>query len=139
VNDTSVNGRNSIRPSGTYSGDYFVNRLWTNYGTPLGPSDFSLSGWGSSATVSIYAGSTDQRGQVVVTANGSGIAASPTVTLTFHNGTWFTAPFAIVGRNDANAPAGTPTWSTTPTTLVITFQGTPTAGATYKFTWMVIG
>jgi hypothetical protein len=139
VNDTSAMGQNSIRSSGTFSGDYFANRLWANYGTGLAPSDFSLSGWGSSASVSVYPGSTDQRGQIVVTANGSGIGANPTVTLTFHDGTWFSAPFAIVGRNDANAPAGAPTWSITPTTLVITFQGTPVAGRYYTFTWMVIG
>jgi hypothetical protein len=140
VNDTSANGFNSIRASGTYGGDYFVNRLWANYGTPLTLGDFSLSsGWGSSATVSVYSGSTDQRGQITVTANGSGMGANPTLTLTFHDGTWFAAPFAVVGRNDPNAPAGTPTWSTTPTTLVITFPTTPIAGATYQFTWMIMG
>jgi hypothetical protein len=139
VNDTSANGRNSIRPSGTYGGDYFVNRLWANYGNGLAPSDFSLSGWGSSATVSIYPGSTDQRGQIAVTAKGSGMAANPTLTLTFHDGPWFAAPFAVVGRNDPNAPARAPTWRTTPKTLAITFQGTPVAGSVYKFTWMVIG
>jgi hypothetical protein len=139
VNDTSVNGFNSIRPSGTYGGDYFVNRLQANYGTGLASSDFSLSGWGSSASVSVYPGSNDQRGEIAVTAAGSGMAANPTVTLTFHDGTWFAAPFAVVGRNDANAPAGTPTWRTTATTLVITFQGTPVAGSYYTFTWMVIG
>jgi hypothetical protein len=139
VNDTSANGRNSIRPSGTYGGDYFVNRLWANYGDELAPSDFSLLGWGSSATVSIYPRSTDQRGQIAVTANGSGVGANPTITLTFHNGPWFTAPFAVVGRNDPNAPGRAPTWRTTPTTLVITFQGTPVAGSVYRFAWMVIG
>ena len=116
-----------------------MNRLWANYGTGLTSSDFSLSGWGSSASVSVYPGSTDQRGQIAVTANGSGTAANPTVTLTFHDGTWFAAPFAIVARNDANAPAGTPTWSTTSRKLVITFQGMPVAGSYYTFTWMVIG
>jgi hypothetical protein len=139
VNDTSVNGRNSIRTSGTYGGDYFANRLWANYRTELAPSDFTLLAWGSSATVSVYGGSTDQRGQIAVTASGSGVAASPTLTLTFHNGTWFTAPFAIVGRNDTSAPPRAPTWRTTPTTLVITFPGAPVAGVSYKFAWMVIG
>jgi hypothetical protein len=139
VNDTSANGRNSLRPSGTYGGDYFVNRLWANYGNELASSDFSLSGWGSSATVSVYPGSTDQRGQVAVKANGWGKAANPTLTLTFHDGPWFATPFAVVGRNDPNAPAGTPTWHTTPTALVITFHGTPAAGTSYVFTWMVMG
>jgi hypothetical protein len=140
VNDASANGRNSIRASGTYGGDYFVNRLWANYGSGLSSSDFSLSsGWGSSASVYVSLGSTDQRGQIAVTANGAGMAANPTVTLTFHNGTWFAAPFAVVGRNDPNTPAGTPTWNTTPTTLVIMFPTTPTAGATYKFTWIIMG
>jgi hypothetical protein len=67
------------------------------------------------------------------------MAANPTVTLTFHDGTWFAAPFAVVGRNDPNSPAGAPTWSITPTTLVITFHGTPVAGSSYTFAWMVIG
>jgi hypothetical protein len=139
VNDTSANGRNSIRPSGTYGGDYFVNRLWANYGNDLASSDLSLSGWGSSATVSIDPGSTDQRGQIAVTAKGLGISANPTLTLTFRDGPWFAAPFAVVGRNDPNAPARAPTWRTTPKMLVITFQGTPVAGTVYKFSWMVMG
>jgi hypothetical protein len=140
VNDTSARGFNSNEPSGTYDGDYFVHRVWAYYATPLTPADFSLSsGWGSSASVSAYPGSADQRGQITVFANGAGMAANPTVTLTFHDGTWVVAPFAVVGRNDPNTPSGSPTWSTTPTTLVITFQGTPVAGTFYTFSWIVIG
>jgi hypothetical protein len=138
VNDT-IGGLNSIRPNGTYSGDYFVNRLWANYGTGLTSSDFSLWGWGSSPTVTVYPGSTDQRGQITVTVSGSGMEANPTLTLTFHDGTWLNAPFAVVGRNDPFPPVGTPIWSTTSRTLVITLQGTPVAGSYYTFAWVVIG
>jgi hypothetical protein len=74
-----------------------------------------------------------------LTANGSGVAANPTVTLTFHDGTWFAAPYAVVGRNDGNAPSDAPTWTTTPTTLVIVFPTTPVAGTTYTFTWIIMG
>jgi hypothetical protein len=139
VNDNSGNGFNSIRSSGTYDGDFYVNRLSANYGSSLSASDFSLSGWGSGAQIFLYSNSADQRGQVQILPGGSGIGTNPTVTLTFHDGTWHQYPFAVVGRNDTCAPAGAATWSINPTTLTITFQGTPVAGCYYTFTWLIIG
>jgi hypothetical protein len=88
----------------------------------------------------VATGSKDLRGQVTVTANGTGIAANPSLTFTFRDGTWNgAAPFALVLRNDTSSPAPAITWTTTATTLTITFNGTPSSGVAYTFAYHVIG
>ena len=104
-------------------------------GTGLVTGDFSLSaGWGTTASVDVAVG-TDSWGAVEVTANGTGIAADPTITLTFTDGAWSEAPIAMLQRNDNQTPNPNNsflTYTTTTTTLVITFRGTPSAGQTYR-------
>lgn len=101
--------------------------------------DIVLSaGWGSTATVSAING-TDQRFRFTVTSAGTGQGVNPTATLTFKDGTWTTAPFAVCSRNGGNQPAVLPTWTTTATTLVITFPGTPVAAETYTLECVVMG
>lgn len=110
-------------------------------GSGIGTADFAISaGWGSGSSVSA-AGGTDARGFVEITAAGTP-AADPTVTLTFVDGAWSAAPFAMLQRNDASAPNPTGaflTYTTTTTTLVITFRGTPVAGNTYRIEWRAYG
>lgn len=114
-------------------------RLRASLGTPLASGDWAMSaGWGTGATLSVAAGSTDQRGQVTVTA-GTAPVANPTLTLTFHDGSWPAVPFVLAGRNDAASPAAQITWTTTATTLVLTFQGIPVAGQSYTINWVLIG
>lgn len=108
-------------------------------GTLLVAGDIALSaGWGSTASVSSIAG-TDQRTRFTITSAGSGQGANPTATLTFTDGTWTTAPFAVVSRNGGDQASVLPTWTTTATTLVITFPGTPSAGQTFSFEALVMG
>jgi hypothetical protein len=109
-------------------------------GGGTGSGNYAASaGWGSTAAVSVSTGSQDQRGRVTVTAGGTGIAANPTVTLTFVDGSWNNSPFAVVARNDANSPSAALTWTTTATTLAITFNGTPVSGTAYTIEYFVIG
>lgn len=112
-------------------------------GTPLVNGDFSVSGgWGATPTINVVSNtnSCDSKGEVSITAGGAGIAANPTVTLTFKDGTWGSVPYCLVIRNDANAPAAIAIVSAVSATQ-LTFQllGLPVNGTTYNFQWIVIG
>lgn len=110
-------------------------------GTAHVAGDYALSaGWGNTATVSTVA-ARDTGGRVSITCGGSGIAANPTVTLTYKDGTWTTVPTCVPQRSDINAPETAefrPT-SDTATTFVLTFLGTPVSGTIYTFSFHVIG
>lgn len=124
----------------TYLPSHF-NRIFADKGQPHVNGDWALSaGWGATATAVVASGCTDNRFRVTITANGAGIAANPTATLTFKDGTFTNAPFASVGFSGGTgviSPA--PTWTTTATTLVITFVGTPVAGSTYIVEGVLLG
>jgi hypothetical protein len=108
-------------------------------GTTLVAGDFALSGgFGSTASVGTITGN-DQRARFTVTSTGTGQAANPTITLTFKDGTWTTAPFAVVSRGGGSQATVPVSVSTTATTAVITFAGTPVAAETYTINLMVMG
>lgn len=94
------------------------------------------AGWGSTAAVS-SANGCDDAFSFGLTANGSGIAATPTVVITWKDGTYTTNfPISICARNDTSSPLVTTayvTWVDTVTTLTITFNGTPVSGVEYNF------
>ena len=116
-----------------------VDRYKATGGSTPSAGDFSLSaGWGTTGNVGTISG-TDARLRFTVNSSGSGQGANPTVTYTFKDGTWTTAPFAIVSRNGGDQAAVLPTWTITATTLVITFPGTPVAGESFIFEVIVIG
>ena len=110
----------------------------TNHAT--NGSDWALSaGFGSTASVAVVSGSNDQRGRITITSAGTGQGANPTATLTFKDGTWGTAPYAIVCRGGGNQLSVPVSVSCTATTLVITFVGTPVAAETYTIDYLVEG
>lgn len=109
-------------------------------GTALVSADIAGSAtWGSTSVLSITSGSTDQRGQLSMAANGAGIGANPTLTITFKDGTWTTAPFAVVTVQDSVLTTLSCSIALTATTLTITFCGTPVAGRSYGFNYIVMG
>lgn len=116
-------------------------RFYTGGTTPVA-GDFSLSaGWGNTATVGTITGD-DNHVQFIVSSSGTGQAANPTITYTFKDGTWTNAPWAqttLEATTDGGVTAPWVTCTTTATTLVITFHGTPVAGSTYTFRAMCIG
>ena len=122
-----------------------VKRIKASQGTTQTNGNIVLSaGFGNTATAVFSPGivSKDQAFLLSITANGTGIAANPTITITYADGSWgANAPIPIVLRNDTATPFNTPphTVSTTPTTLVINFNGTPVAGQTYGYAVFVIG
>lgn len=110
-------------------------RLRVSGTTPVA-GDFVLSaGWGSTASVGTISGN-DPHVRFTATSAGTGQAANPTITYTYKNGTWSTAPYCLVSFEDASTASELTTavtQTTTATTLVITFRGTPTAARTYTF------
>jgi hypothetical protein len=119
-------------------------RLHLDGGSSLVAGDFSLSaGWGDTASVSVTAGSKDERWEITITPAGTGISANPTVTLTFKNGAWIGTPFAYVLFNGATGGASAPGQPlvTTISTTALTFQhvGTPVTTGTYKYICFVLG
>lgn len=96
--------------------------------------DFALSGgWGSTGAKANIRGS-DNAPEIQVTPGGTGIAANPTITFTFHNGVFGNTSQTWVGvcqqRGGTGAVADI-TWASTTTTLVMTYNGTPVSGSTY--------
>ncbi len=126
--------------AGSTNKDTFFNRYRANQGTTLVSGDFAISaGWGSTATVTPVGG-TDSAAIVNVASSGTGQSTSPTVTLTFHDGTWTNTPIVVVSRGDNAAPAAQ--WiinSSSATSVQLIFQGTPVAGTTYQFSFICIG
>lgn len=136
ANDTSGH---LIQTSGIDLGTQSTKRIRLNRGTALVAGDFALSGgWGNTAAVSAVIG-TDQAWTITVTANGTGIAASPTITLTFHDGTFTNSPITNSKMSGGTGTITALTETPTATTNVITFNGTPGAGSTYIISSVAFG
>lgn len=124
-------------------GDLLTKRFKPKGGTAIATTDWALgAGWGANAMVSAVSGN-DQRGTVTVTTSALDTpGANPTLTLTFKDGTWTTAPFAVANLGTTGTGlTGAVEVNTTATTLVLEYVGTPTAlvSNTYVFHYHVIG
>lgn len=121
--------------------EFRCGRFFANRATVLVAGDFALSaGWGATPTTTVGGSSRDTRGKVTLTPGGAGIGANPTWTLTFKDGTYTNAPFALVNMNALGTGAAVIVGvSTTATTMVVTYIGTPVGGNTYIFDWIVVG
>jgi hypothetical protein len=114
-----------------------VRRIAVNQGTAIATGDIAISaGWGSTASKGTFTGY-DQAGSFTITSSGTGQAANPTITLTFHDGTWTTA--APVCQMWQNAGTGTiadlENTTESLTAPVFTYVGTPVASSTYRISW----
>lgn len=124
-----------------------AQRFNAHGGTALASGNIALSsGWGTSPTLTINRG-TDQGASVQITAKAT-VAANPTVTVTFANGTWTTAPVVVACRTDTTAATGAPSasvsnqWavtSVTATAVTLTFNGTPVANSSYGLSFICMG
>lgn len=103
--------------------------------------DYALSSeWGNTAFVTIEA-ATDSSGIIDVESGGTGIAANPTIVLTFADGAFPTPPKGQVSRGDISTPE-TAVWRVTnqsTTTMTFTFLGTPSSGRTYRLIFNCFG
>lgn len=110
--------------------------------TGLVVGDFALSaGWGATASIDqLQSTSSDLSGRLRVSASGAGIAAQPTITLTFKSGAFLSAPFVVTARTSGGSQMSVQfSVTSTTTTMVLTFEGTPVAGQTYGVHWAVFG
>lgn len=118
-------------------------RLDGSNATAVTDADFAIgAGWGGTATFTVTAGSTDQRGQIVITASATTPAqATATVALTFVDGAYASTPFAIVqlalSTNAVADPQPTAVSATT-TGLSWTSGVLPVATKEYTFNYAVI-
>lgn len=126
------------------AGNLLGKRTHLQKGTTLvAGTHFTFSaGWGDTAALVLNdAGNEyDSRGMFAITANGSGIAANPTVTLTYADGTYTTKPRMVTCRTNSVAPT-TGFWivNAAETTATWVFVGTPVAGTQYGCVWNMIG
>lgn len=117
-----------------------MSRAGIHQSTPLAATDWTLAGFGTTASKTVTAGSSDLSGKLNVTSAGTGQLAGATATLTFKDGVFPTAPFAVVCRGSTGDQLTVPiTVSMSTSVITITFQGTPVAGQSYEFIWAVFG
>jgi hypothetical protein len=145
----TFDGAGALHPISAWSSRYSsvsgqsgwaVSRFWADLNTTVDDTDFTPVNWGSDAALAVQVGSKEMRGQVTVTTGTTSIGANPTLTLTFPDGTWGNGPFAVVARNGGTGVTLTGySWTTSGTTLVISTVGTPLAGETYIYNWMMMG
>jgi hypothetical protein len=112
-------------------------------GSPLVNGDVgSLSGWGAGGAVNAVTGD-DMSGTVAITADSSGTSAGPSFKLTFHDGTWGTAPRVICFMSKTGSSTGLAPVQVDPvsaTDFTVTVPGwTPDASSTTIFTFVAIG
>ena len=119
-------------------------RLGGQIGTLPVAGGFALgAGWGTTASLAVTAGSTDQRGSCTITSAGTGQAqATATVVATFIDGSYAATPGCAIVHLTANTngiteaqPMGQ---AVTTTTLSWTHSVLPVATKTYTFSWIVI-
>jgi hypothetical protein len=97
--------------------------------------------WGSTASIAItVATSKDPAYVVTITTGGSGIAANPTLQITFADGTWTNVPVCHQIQTGGNDIFGdTTVTSRSATSYTYQWAGTPTTGKTYEFTQTCTG
>lgn len=124
----------------TASGTVTAKRLTAHSGTVLIAGNIVLSsGWGTIPTLVVNRG-VDQAASIQITAKAT-VAANPTVTVTFADGTFTQIPVVIASRTDISAPTAA-NWSVTTVTataVTFTFVGTPVANSVYGLAWIALG
>lgn len=105
-------------------------------GTTATPTKANGAGAGTSPTITVAG--TDEHGTLTVVA-GTTPAAGTLATLTFKTAYATTPVAVIVSPNDSASAALNPYASSTTTVLTLGVQTAPTAAATYKFNYQVVG
>jgi hypothetical protein len=113
-----------------------TSQRFISSGTALANSDFSISaGWGSTASGAVNIG-TDTAWVYTITSNGSGLAANPTFTITFKDGTGTNTPVCTAKQTGGSGAIRDVTVSArSATAYTFIWNDTPAGGgATYEFT-----
>lgn len=136
-----ISGQKRYRIDATLQGRRLASR---GMGT-LSSTAFTLTGWGTGATIAITSGmeTNDSRGSITITA-GTSPSANPSVLLTYAdniNSPWTVNPFAVANMNPdsdgAIAPIATKTGNTT--NMTMTYVGTPVQTKIYIINYIIIG
>lgn len=111
-------------------------------GTAVVAGDFVLgAGWGSTGSATVTAGSTDQGGELVITASGSSYAqATATVVFTFKDGAFPRAPVYLVTSSTDQSLTEVGGWAQTSTTtaLTLTYGVLPVSTKIYKLRYALV-
>lgn len=110
---------------------------FTASGTSLVSGDFLLTGWGTGATIAGIHGS-DMAHRYTITA-GTTPSVSPTIQLTFHDGTWTNAPTILAFMTGGTGAVTDLGIARTATTMTLTYEGLPVATQTYAIDVICIG
>jgi hypothetical protein len=130
--DAAGNPISSLSVKGFLTTPHYIS----NSGTPA----ITVSaGWGSTSSGFASPTGNDQSVTVTLTANGAGIAANPTINLTFAQ-SWTATPGCVAIQTGGTGAIANIT-VTARSTTVFTFQwnGTPVAGSTYEVTMNCMG
>lgn len=128
---------NTILPPILFQFGNNIDRLEPVLGTALVFGNFTLSGWGVGGGVSGVKG-TDTWCQLTVTA-GSVPSSAPTVTLTYHDGSWGIAPIVTALQTGGTGSRTDLSCASTATQAVITYLGLPVNAKTYTFVIQSVG
>jgi hypothetical protein len=118
-----------------------VRRVLFNYATSLSNANFSISGqWGTGASVTAGANATDQQGSFTIVA-ATGPSANGTVTMTFADGAFASAPHGLCFLTGGSGAGTNPAVNVSTTTTNVTFQMffTPVNGQSYTFSYLLFG
>lgn len=120
----------------TYTANQYLKRFYAT-GTSLNTGSFTLTGWGSGASIGSISGF-DQAHTFTITA-GSSPSPSPTVRLTFADGAFDHTPIYIARMVGGTGQVQDLTQAANSTTYTITYQSTPSNGSTYIINVLTIG
>lgn len=129
--------------SGYAQGHVRAGRLTVRKGTAYAGTDITIdASWGAGRSV-ISIDADDSGGYATIGAAGAGIAADPTVTVTFKDGAFDNAPM-VIAVLAASDEAGidckmVQTSGVVTTGFAMTLKHTPAAGKSYRLHWLVIG
>ena len=116
-------------------------RIDGSLGTDVVAGDFAIgAGFGTTPIVAVLAGSTDQRGQITVTADATAALATATVILTFADGAFVVAPipFASVHSDNAITDSNSVRAVATTTALTLTLDVLPVDTKVYVFKYACV-
>ena len=116
-------------------------RIDGSLGTDVVAGDFVIgAGFGTTPVVAVLAGSTDQRGQITVTADATAAQATATVILTFADGAFKVAPVcgASVYSDSAITDTGHVRVVSDTTTMTMTLDVLPVDTKIYVFKYWSI-
>lgn len=127
TSDQLLIGQNGV-PTLTY-------RALDSLQTTIQSADLAFSGWGTTSGLTIASNAKDQGGLIVWTAGTT--SSNPTVTLTFHDGTWTNRPFCQAWFQDNSSPAANTAFmsGTNATHMVAEWIGTPSNGDIFQLQW----